>query len=87
MSRYRVETVHGRHLLCGGILPADAVQPGQLWCSSSGNTVKVTRIGGDWVEYEWYEDGVRRTHEKLNFAFQCRYCLVLDEPIIPKEFA
>lgn len=87
MSRYRVETVHGRHLLCGGVIPGEMVKHGQTWApADSGNyTVKVAGVRGEWVGYTWEEGGKHQYHEKLNFAFQCRYCLVLDKPEVPEE--
>lgn len=83
MSHYRIEVKHGRHLLCGGIIPADMVKPGQVWVGSGNITVTVRSSDGDWVTYFWEERGETRTHVKGNFAFQCRYCLETSK--IPEE--
>lgn len=89
MSRYRVETVHGRHLLCGGVIPDHMVKTGQRWASADGSNreVQVTSADTEWVGYTWSEGEKSIHHEKLNFAFQCRYCLVLDEPVVPEELS
>ena len=83
----RVETVHGRHLLCGVILPNNQVKHAQTWASADGSnrTVTVSAVRGEWVGYTWKEEGRPKYHEKLIFAFQCRYCLVLPTAEIPKE--
>lgn len=83
----RIETVNGRHLLCGGILKPSAVQVNQRWAAASGNdhVVTVEAADGELVTYSWIEHGAKRIHSKSNFAFQCRYCLVLDKPEIPEE--
>lgn len=83
----RVEVVHGRNLLCGYIVPHIKVQPGQTWAAASGSdhTVTVENVDREWVDYSWTEaDGSKKVHTKLIGAFQCRYCLVLDEPELPK---
>jgi hypothetical protein len=30
------------------------------------------------VVYSWEENGVKKTHDKDQFAFQCRYCLIVE---------
>lgn len=83
----RVETVNGRHLLCGHILKPSQIRHGQVWASAGGSdrTVTITAVRGEWVEYTWLEGDVRKYHEKEAFAFQCRYCPVLISPEIPEE--
>jgi hypothetical protein len=83
----RVELVHGRYLLCGGLISEEQVKPGQTWAAADGSdrTVKVDFTQGDWVGYSWQEGSQSKHHQKLIFAFQCRYCLVLETPEIPKE--
>lgn len=76
----RVETVNGRHLLCGHILPIDKIHRGQTWAPADGSNRTVTiESGGEWVDYSWIENGEKKVHTKMSFAFQCRYCLVLPE--------
>ena len=83
----RVELIHGRYLLCGHIIPYDQVKHGQVWASADGSnrTVTISGVRDDWVGYTWRENGRVIYHEKLNFAFQCRYCLVLPDTNIPQE--
>ena len=83
----RVELVKGRYLLCGAILMESQIAEGQVWAAADGSdrTVLVESRRGDWVRYSWVEGGVKKEHEKYAFAFQCRYCLVLDGPEIPGE--
>lgn len=87
MSGLRVETVHGRHLLCGGLIDNKHIKHGQAWAPASGGnyTVTISGVRDEWVGYTWLENGVRKYHEKSAFAFQCRYCLVLETSEIPKE--
>jgi hypothetical protein len=74
----RVETVHGRNLLCGCTLPDWMIQNGQTWASADGSNRTVTiESAGSWVDYSWIENGQKKLHTKMSFAFQCRYCLVL----------
>ena len=83
----RTEQVHGRWLLCGHILRDDQVKPGQKWAPADGSnrSVRIVAVAHDWVTYTWDEYGEPKYHDKSIFAFQCRYCLVLDGPEIPKE--
>lgn len=76
---FRVEVVRGKKLLCGCILPQTCIVVGQEWAAAdgSGHTVRIAANDGEWVKYEWAGDSVTASHEKLAFAFQCRYCLVL----------
>ena len=76
----RIETVCGRKLVCGHIYPTNEIKVGQIWAAADGSdrTVRVLKVDGDWVEYEWQELGKTISHEKLAFAFQCRYCLVVE---------
>ena len=69
----------GHDILCGGILPVEELKVGQLWVGTSGTQVTITGIDGDWITYEWSENGQTKTHEKESFAFQCRYCLVVSD--------
>lgn len=79
----RIETVKGAHLLCGHILPIRRILRGQTWASAdgSGREVEVcdVNIEKDIVEYMWWEGNQMRSHVKESFAFQCRYCLVIDK--------
>lgn len=81
----RVETINGRHLLCGHILHRVHLKAGQKWAPADGSDRQVTiqSIDGDWITYGWYETDGHKSHVKDWFSFQCRYCLVLDEPDIP----
>lgn len=75
----RVETVNGRNLVCEHFFKAHEIAAGQRWAPADGSNheVKIVSVDGDWVKYEWKEQGQRKTHEKSSFAFQCRYCKVL----------
>lgn len=79
----RVETHHGRKIVCGHIFKTSSIKPGQYWQGSSGSTVQVTEVSDGRVSY-MQSSGV--PHTKEAFAFQCRYCLVInDESEIPLE--
>jgi len=82
----RVEHVHGRHLLCGVILEESQVEAGQTWAAADGSDRTVlVESAGRWVEYSWVENGEKLLHTKMNFAFQCRYCLVLPDDRTPEK--
>jgi hypothetical protein len=81
----RVERVAGRYLLCGGVIPAEDVQVGQTWAPAAGDNYTVTVVeAGTRVTYEGEHQA---RHTKDNFAFQCRYCLVLEGPELPGKYA
>lgn len=79
MSDKRIEQHHGRTIVCGYIFPLNEIKPGQEWQGSSGSVVTIESVDADgWVTYWWTERGERKSHTKEAFAFQCRYCLVLN---------
>lgn len=84
----RVETIHGRYLLCGGVIPAEDVEVGQIWSPADGSnrSVRVEAVTRDFVTYSWKEGDSFKEHSKLNFAFQCRYCLVLPTNEVPRKY-
>lgn len=74
-------------ILGGAIIKASDIKVGSSWKGSGGSTVKVHQVekmkckdGSDWYEvhYCWAENGKIQTHSKDSFAFQCRYCLVIE---------
>lgn len=79
----RIEEHHGNNIVCGGVLPTHEIKVGQRWQDSGGNVVEVikVKIGGfnEYVEWSWEEYGKTKTHEKTSFAFQCRYCLIVED--------
>ena len=83
----RTELVNNRWLLCGCILPVEAIKVGQEWASASGTNhiVRVAGVEEGWVHYAWMQDGDWTFSEKDSFSFQGRYCLVLPSSEIPKE--
>ena len=66
-----------------GILNVSDICPGQKWIDSGGNIVTICKVeeilmGNDYmVTYTWMNGETQVYHEKLAFAFQCRYCLVV----------
>ena len=84
----RIEQQNGHSILCGGILPKGEIKAGQKWISSGGLIVEVDKIElftnqidltYEEIHYSWDEPKGRKTHSKLAFSFQCRYCLILEE--------
>ena len=75
----RVEKHNGKNIVCGHIFPASEIKINQLWQGSSGATVTISDIKDDWIKYVWLENGKYMEHEKTSFAFQSRYCLVIDD--------
>ena len=76
-----IEEHHGRKIVCRHIFKADEIKIGSRWQGSGGSIVEVTSVDGlGWVEYKWNDSlGEVKVHEKESFAFQCRYCLIVDE--------
>ena len=75
----RIETVHGRKLVCGHIYKQNELAVGQRWAQADGadRVVEIRSIDGEWIQYGEY--GNDRTFEKDWFSFQCRYCKVVEE--------
>lgn len=79
----RIELQNGFKILCGTILPASKLGVGQRWLGGGSKTpvtiVEVTVNSGDvWITYE---SPLQKRHSKLAFAFQCRYCLVVEDEL------
>lgn len=80
--RMRVEWRHGHHILCGVVLPANKLKPGQVWVAGG---LPVTIISVDHNGWVTYEGVAQQRWEKDAFSFQCRYCLVVPTNKIPEE--
>ena len=83
---YETKIQNGHKFIIGHFFNADEIQVGSRWIGSGGGIVTVEGLNtygsiGPWIEvqYSWYEKGEKRTHEKDVFAFQCRYCLIVDD--------
>ena len=68
----------GRAIITQYIFPVEDLVIGTRWASTGNTLVTIESIGGEWVTYSWFEGDSKKTHEKSAFAFQCRYCLVLE---------
>lgn len=75
----RIEEHYGNKIVCGHIFKSDEIKVGQRWQGSSGSVVTIESVEDDWVAYSWHVDGVKKVHDKLSFAFQCRYCLIVED--------
>ena len=83
----RFEESYGETIACGGIFPAKEINVGQRWQSSGNHVVTVFRVSpvksdagkviDREVHYRWHDSSGEKSHSKLAFAFQCRYCLIL----------
>ena len=83
------KTKNGEVKIIRGILSVNDICPGQKWIGSGGNIVTICKVeeilmGNDeyertdyMVTYTWMNGETQVYHEKLAFAFQCRYCLVV----------
>lgn len=76
----RIEEHHGKKIVCGHIYPITEVNVGEVWQGSTGHTVIITKVDVDCdqIHYAWEESGGINVHKKESFAFQCRYCRVVD---------
>jgi hypothetical protein len=83
------KTKNGKVEIVHGILSVSDIHPGQKWIGSGGSIVSVCKVEEclmgtnkyertDYmVTYTWMKGETQVYHEKLAFAFQCRYCLVV----------
>lgn len=76
----RIEEHHGKKIVCGHIFPISEFEPGQRWQASGGATVIITKVdvANDRIHYAWQDAGGVNVHTKECFAFQCRYCKIVD---------
>jgi hypothetical protein len=83
---YETEIIDGRKAVVRHFFEPHEIQVGSRWIGSSGSIVVVEGINqygstDPWYEvmYSWEENGVKKTWQKETFAFQCRYCLIIED--------
>jgi hypothetical protein len=83
---YETEITNGHKHIVRHFFKAHEIQVGSRWIGSSGGIVTVEGFNSygstdPWIEvvYSWQLNGEKFTHEKDAFAFQCRYCLIVEE--------
>lgn len=85
---YETEIIDGRKAIVRHIFKAHEIQRGSRWARADGSKGYVTVEGFNtygsidpWigVVYSWELNGEKFTHEKDAFAFQCRYCLIVED--------
>jgi hypothetical protein len=83
---YETELIDGRKAIVRHFFKAHEIQVGSRWIGSSGGIVTIEGFNtygstDPWIEvvYSWEKDGEKFTHEKDAFAFQCRYCLIVED--------
>ena len=85
---YETEIIDGRKAIVRHFFEAHEIQIGSRWARADGSKGYVTVEGFEcygsidpWIEvvYSWEKDGKKFTHEKEVFAFQCRYCLIVED--------
>lgn len=74
----RIEIQNGLRIICGHIFPANEIFSGEKWMSSGNSVVTIDRVEDGDVYYYWYENGVKKEHDKDSFSFQCRYCKIVE---------
>jgi hypothetical protein len=84
---YETEDINGHTAVVRHFFKAHEIKVGSRWCAASGSNHIVIVEGinqygsiDPWYEvvYSWEENGMKKTHDKDVFAFQCRYCLILE---------
>lgn len=74
-----IEEQYGNKIVCRHIFPVSEMKVGSKWQSSSGAIVTIESICDlGWVTYSWYVGDTKKVNEKESFAFQCRYCLIVE---------
>jgi hypothetical protein len=83
---YETEIINGHTAVVRYFFKPHEIQVGSRWIGVSGGIVTVEGINqygstNSWYEvvYSWYENGEKKTHDKDQFSFQCRYCLILED--------
>jgi hypothetical protein len=85
---YETEIIDGRKAIVRHFFKAHEIQVGSRWARADGSKGFVTVEGFNtygsidpWTEvvYSWEKGGVKFIHEKEVFAFQCRYCLIVED--------
>jgi len=73
----RIETVHGRNLVCGHVYKADELEVGSRWAPADGTDreVEIVEINEEQITYRDPQDDL--VWSKDWFSFQCRYCLII----------
>lgn len=76
----RIEKHHGQYIVCGHIFPIEEIDVGEIWQASGGATVEIISVDADKdsVKYRWTTSGGIQSHSKSSFAFQCRYCKIVN---------
>jgi hypothetical protein len=83
---YETKIQNGHKFIVGHFFKPHEIQIGSRWISSCGYVVTVEGLNSygstdPWYEvvYSWEENGVKKTHDKDVFSFQCRYCLIVED--------
>ena len=83
---YETKIQNGHKFIVGHFFKPHEIQIGSRWIGSGGGVVTVEGLNtygstDPWVEvmYSWYQHDVKVTFEKDVFAFQCRYCLIVED--------
>jgi hypothetical protein len=83
---YETKIQNGHKFIVGHFFKAHEIQIGSRWIGASGSIVTVEGLNtygsiDPWIEvvYSWEENGVKKTHDKGVFSFQCRYCLIVED--------
>ncbi len=79
----RIEKQGNYYIICGYILDIDDIKPNQQWIGTGNSPVTVSKVEDGDVYYTWYEKGNLKINSKDSFAFQCRYCLIVDLDNLP----
>jgi hypothetical protein len=88
---YETEIIDGRKAVVRHFFKPHEIQVGSRWARADGSrgyvTVEEIKVypasdheENHWYEiyYSWEENGVKKTWQKETFAFQCRYCLIVE---------
>ena len=85
---YESEIIDGRRAVVRHFFKVHEIQVGSRWARADGSKGYVTVEGfqcygsiDPWIEvvYSWELNGEKFIHEKDVFAFQCRYCLIIED--------
>jgi hypothetical protein len=67
----------GNVIIIHHIFPPDLIKIGSRWMNSGGGIVTITSVNKDIISYKQCDGSI---NNKDSFAFQCRYCKIVDMP-------
>jgi hypothetical protein len=72
---------HGNIIVCQHIYPIAEIKIGSRWQESAGSVVTIIEVDYSTDDVYYRASGSDYLHSKDVFAFQCRYCLIVENTL------